>query len=122
MLTCPDCGDPLLQTPGQPRLFWCPNSGLYYTSTRGKPGWPLEKPPETMVASPEPREKPKQAPDITQAGMTTGDMLRHPRFAEFASQAYSELPLMEALAQIRQADPATKRIIRLDFFKWLDTH
>ena len=47
------------------------------------------------------------------------EMLRDARFHRFLSETYSELPLEEIVFQFRQADGETKRLIRLDFFKWL---
>lgn len=123
MLNCRDCGQPLMQVPGQPRLYFCVVSGLYYVSNRGKLGWPLLTPPGEMI--PEHPEAPATAtpqPERISADMTEAEMFRHPRFLEFARHQYGELPVEDAMYQLRQADRATKRIVRIDFFNWLQSH
>lgn len=47
------------------------------------------------------------------------ELLQDGRFHRFLSERYSELPLEEVVFQFRQADGESKRLIRLEFFKWL---
>lgn len=53
MPVCPDCGDNLKRV-GE-NLYRCPNTGLYYRTRHGQPGWPLAEPPkkrEELITQP----------------------------------------------------------------------
>lgn len=49
---------------------------------------------------------------------TDDELLRDGRFMEFLRETYGELPLEEIVYQFRNADGETKRLMRLEFYKW----
>jgi len=72
----------------------------------------------------QPKEPPKKVvptPDMRRSPMTDREMFSHPKFFQFCLRQYSELSPIEAIHQIKNSDPETKRIVRTDFFNWLET-
>ena len=119
-LICPDCGQPPIKVAD--RLYFCQISGLYYpASTRGKLGYPLVEPPASFTQQTEPPKKAASTPNATKIPMTDKEMFSHPKFFHFCLAQYSELNPIEAIHQLKNADPATKHIVRQDFINYLQT-
>lgn len=118
MKICPDCGESLIRL--NDTLFQCPTTALYYPQHRGRLGIPLINPPGG--AKEEQQEQIVSTPKINPFSMTDKEMYAHPKFLQFCNHQYSELPAGEVIRQIRQSDSATRRIVRSDFYQWLQTH
>jgi hypothetical protein len=127
MPLCPDCEDPLLRV--DEYVYYCQKTELYYPmSTRGKLGYPQLEPPTILVKQKETFKKidatkPAAAIDITSTNMT-----KHPQFFKFCQQfpQYAGAHPIKIIQEIRNSDgttkdSSTKRIVLVDFVKWLQT-